>query len=186
MNIRTIATGIFAVLLFMGFNISQKATENGMITDIGFVPAVIADDTKSKDKSASTPAPLICQCKAASNANDQAAKADKASKEAKDSKDRADKNKADIDKDKNASDKDKKSAKDKADKADKDYKAAKESKDKADKDKKDVDDLIKSGAPCTCPDGSSGFWGTDTTGGGAGGSSSGNPAPEAFRELHGN
>ena len=185
MKIRSIATGIFAIFLFMGLNVSQKTTEGGMTTDIGLVPVVIAKDEAGKGKAdichkghtinvstsavsahlahgdqlgACQPAPV---CVADDDTADKAKKADKTAKDAKDSKDKADKDKADIDADKDSSAKDKKDAKDKADKADKD---AKDTKDKADK------------APCTTKDGKKGHWSKGP----------GKPTPEAFRELHGN
>lgn len=179
MNIRYITVGIFAVLLFMGFNISQKTTENGQTTNIGVVPTVNAGEDKDK----TTSQPLICKPadEVGGEAKDAKDKADKSEKEAKDSKDKADKDKADLDADSDASDKDKKDAKDKADKVDKD---SKDAKDKADKADKDYEDSKKECTPCTTPEGKPGLWmpeGKDTCT-----STSGKPAPKAFRELHGN
>jgi len=183
MKIRSIVTGFFAVLLFMGFSVPWNVTENGMTTDIGFVPAAIAG--ADKDKVISTPAPLICKPadEMGGDAKDAKDKADESKKEAKDSKDKADKDKADVDADHDASEQDKKDTKDKADKADEDYKDAKDKADKADKDYEDTKKKAIDKAPCTTPDGKPGFWtpddGKDTP-------TSGKPAPEAFRELHGN
>ncbi len=180
MNIRSIASGVFAVFLFMGFSVSEQATENGMTTDIGFVPAAIAGDDKDKD--ASSPAALICKAadEMGGDAKDTKDKADKSEKEAKDSKDKADKSKADLDKD--ASDKDKKNAKDKADKADENHKDAKDKADKADKGYEDAKKGATDKAPCTTPDGKPGFWTPE----GESTPTSGKPTPAAFRELHGN
>jgi len=179
MKIRSIVTGFFTVLLFMGFSVPWNVTENSMTTDIGFVPAAIAG--ADKDKVISTPAPLICKPadEMGGDAKDTKDKADESKKEAKDSKDKADKSKSDIDADKDASDKDKEDAKDKADKADKDYKDAKDKADKADKDYKDAK---KECTPCTTPDGKPGLWVSE----GKDCSSSRKLAPEAFRQLHGN
>ena len=179
MNIRSIASGVFALFLFMGFNVPLQTTTNGKITDIGLVPTAIAGDDKDAAKSTS----LICKTadEVGGEKKDAKDKADKSEKEAKDSKDKADKDKADMDTDRDASDEDKKDAKDKADKADEDYKGAK---DKADKADKDYEDSKKECTPCTTPDGKPGLWmpeGKDTCT-----STSGKPAPKAFRELHGN
>jgi hypothetical protein len=177
MNIRFITTGVFAIFLFMGFDVSLQTTANGKITDIAAVPTAIAGD----DKDAEKPAPLICKAadEMGGDAKDTKDKADESKKEAKDSKDKADKSKSDIDADKDASDKDKEDAKDKADKADKDYKDAK---DKADKADKDYEDAKKECTPCTTPDGKPGLWVSE----GKDCSSSRKLAPEAFRQLHGN
>ncbi|MDQ6982112.1 MAG: hypothetical protein Q9M08_03785 [Mariprofundus sp.] len=181
MKIKFVATGIFAVFLFMGLNVSQQTTENGITTNMGFMPAAIADEDKDKASSA----PLICKAadEAGGDAKDAKDKADKSEKEAKDSEDKADKDKADIDADKDASDKDKKDAKDKADKADKDDKDAKDKADKADKDYEDTKKEATDKAPCTTPDGKPGFLTPDD---GKDAPTSGKPTPEAFRELHGN
>jgi len=181
MNIRSIAAGVFALFLFMGFDISLQTTANGKITDIEAVPTAIADEDKDKASSA----PLICKAadEMGGEAKDTKDKADKSGKDAKDSKDKADKDKAAVESDHKASDQDKKDAKDKADKADEDYKDAKDKADKADKDYGDAKKKATDKAPCTTPDGKPGFWtpddGKDTP-------TSGKPAPEAFRELHGN
>jgi len=181
MKIRFITTGVFAIFLFMGFDVSLQTTANGKITDIAAVPTAIAGDDKDAEKTA----PLICKAadKMGGDAKDAKDKADESKKEAKDSKDKADKSKSDIDADHDASKQDKKDTKDKADKADKDYKDAKDKADKADKDYEDTKKKAIDKAPCTTPDGKPGFWtpddGKDTP-------TSGKPAPEAFRELHGN
>jgi len=177
MKIRFITTGVFAIFLFMGFDVSLQTTANGKITDIAAVPTAIAGDDKDAEKTA----PLICKAadKMGGDAKDAKDKADESKKEAKDSKDKADKSKSDIDADHDASEQDKKDAKDKADKADKDYKDAK---DKADKADKDYEDAKKECTPCTTPDGKPGLWVSE----GKDCSSSRKLAPEAFRELHGN
>ena len=183
MKIRSIVTGFFAVLLFMGFSVPKNVTESGITTDMGFVPAAIAEDDKDKDMS--TPAALICKPvdELGGDAKDSKDKAAKSEKDAKDSKDKADKDKADTDADRDASDQDKKDAKDKADKADKDYEDAKDKADKADKDYEDAKKKAKDKAPCTTPGGKFGFWAPDK---GKNIPTSGKPTPEAFRELHGN
>jgi len=179
MKIRFITAGVFALFLFMGFDISLQTTANGNTIDIEDVPTAIAGDDKDAAKSTS----LICKFadEVGGEKKDAKDKADKSEKEAKDSKDKADKDKASVDADHDASDEDKKDAKDKADKADEDYKDAK---DKADKADKDYEDSKKECTPCTTPDGKPGLWmpeGKDTCT-----STSGKPAPKAFRELHGN
>ncbi|MDQ7000941.1 MAG: hypothetical protein Q9M12_08680 [Mariprofundus sp.] len=181
MNIRSIVAGVFAMFLFMGFDISLQTTANGKTIEIEDVPTAIAGDDKDAAKSTS----LICKTadEMGGEKKDAKDKADKSEKDAKDSKDKADKDKADLDTDRDASDEDKKDAKDKADKADEDYKDAKDKADKADKDYGDTKKKATDKAPCTTPDGKPGFWtpddGKDTP-------TSGKPAPEAFRELHGN
>ena len=181
MNIRFITAGVFAIFLFMGFDVSLQTTANGKMTDIAAVPTAIAGD----DKDAEKPAPLVCKPadEMSGDAKDTKDKADVSKKAAKDSKDKAEKDKADVDADHDASKQDKKDTKDKADKADEDYKDAKDKADKADKDYEDTKKKAIDKAPCTTPDGKPGFWtpddGKDTP-------TSGKPAPEAFRELHGN
>ncbi|MFQ5345932.1 MAG: hypothetical protein ACE5DZ_08240, partial [Mariprofundus sp.] len=184
MNIQSVAVGVVTGLLFMGVNLPHKATNTGMVTYSGFMPAASAEEKKSKAMDKASSSPLICQCQAVADAKDKVDKADKASKDAKDKADKAAKASKDAKDKADKASKDKaekayKDAKDNKDKADKAYEEAKSSKEKADKDKRDIDELVKTGSPCTCPDGSKGFWGADPTGGGAGGSSSGSPAPEA-------
>jgi hypothetical protein len=166
MIIQSIGMLVFAVFLFMGINVSRIETGQEIKVSVASlaVPNALSE-------------PLICECSVADTA-DKADKADKAYEDAKDAKDSADKTKADIDADEHATKEDKNDADDKVTKADKDAKDAKDAKDEADKSKKDVDDAIV-GGPCTCPDGSTGYWGNSS------GGTAGSPAPEAFREIHG-
>lgn len=170
------------------------------------------NDKSSNNEAAytkSASAPLTCQCGVQTPLEVAAKEVDKSSHEeaariAKDSKDKADKDTKDardyaqsVNDDKKSSDKDRKNANDEADRIDRESHAkadqdARDSKDKADKDTKDARDAAESdknskiavaGAACTCPNGSTSFWGT--TPAGAAGAAAQTSAPSAFREVRG-
>jgi len=121
--------------------------------------AAVADEDKSK-----TSVELVCQCDAVAEVTTKASKA-------KDDEDKAKSLKDSKYSDESSDDGDKS-------KADDDYKSAKASKDEADK-SKDAADKRVAGSPCTCSNGSSGYWGTTT------GTSTGSTVPAAFREIRG-
>ncbi|TLS68312.1 hypothetical protein FEF65_04795 [Mariprofundus erugo] len=141
--------------------------------------------------------PMSCQCAAAATAADNAGKADSAYSAAQHSKSTADDNYAKADKAYNDAlqtkdskdDQEAKNARDaayaEASKADSEFNSARDNKTTADKYQADVTTAV-SGAPCTCSDGSSGFWGDASTGTPVTPGGMGATAPEALREIYGN
>ncbi len=143
---------------------------------------------------------LVCDCTTAADADAAATKAkaddDKAKDDVDKAKDDVDKAKADDDKAKKDYDEDKteanKQALEDADKAKEDADKTKEDADKtkedADKTKEDADkakeDADKNvvGAPCSCGDGTTGYW-TNATGGTS--TPPGGSAPKAERQIQG-
>lgn len=144
-----------------------------------------------------TCAPMSCQCAATAAASDNAGKADSAYNTAQSSKSSADDNYAKADKayqdalqtKDTKDDQETKSARDAAysaaSKADSEFNTARDTKTSADKYQADVSAAV-TGAPCTCSDGSSGFWGDSSSGTPVTPGGMGATTPEALREIYGN